>query len=140
MHSILHRLVIETEPKKLVAAFLEPSQLSAWWTKAQGNDGHITFVFGPEGEHKVVMKILEVHDDCVRWQCVEGSWVDTGEFEFKISEDERGTVLHFAHHGWQENGDFFQHCNSKWGYFLVTSLKNYLEKGEGAPHPNDPSI
>ena len=140
MFSILHRLVIEVEPSALIAAIVESAQLSAWWTKAEGHDGHVGFEFGPEGDHKVLMQVLEVSDACVRWQCVAGPWVETGEFVFKVDEDERGAVLHFAHHGWADNGDFYQHCNSKWGFFLVTSLKQYLETGRGLPHPHEPSI
>lgn len=76
----------------------------------------------------------------VRWQCINGPWAETGEFVFSISEDKRGCCLHFSHHGWQQTDDFYQHCNAKWGFFLVVSLKQYLESGTGLPHPNDPSI
>ncbi|WP_157828049.1 hypothetical protein [Paraglaciecola sp. MB-3u-78] len=52
----------------------------------------------------------------------------------------RDAVLHFNHQGWSEADDFFQHCNCKWGFFLAVSLKSYLEKGVGQPHPQDPNI
>lgn len=79
-------------------------------------------------------------NELVVWHCLAGLWTETGLFTFSISPDERGAVLNFSHQGWSETNDFYQHCNSKWGFFLVVSLKSYLEKGVGQPHPNDPNI
>jgi hypothetical protein len=82
---------------------------------------------------------LKTHQH-VTWQCVSGPWVEKGLFSFNIQADERGAVLHFKHQGWDEIDDFYQHYNSKWGFFLVVSLKGYLEQGVGQPHPQDPNI
>lgn len=79
-------------------------------------------------------------NELVVWQCVAGPWQETGSFIFSITPDERGAVLHFKHQGWKETDDFYQHCNCKWGFFLAVSLKSYLEKGLGQPHPQDPNI
>lgn len=141
MHSILHKIVIETSPDKLFQALSSEQGLSNWWTKAKKNAEETTFFFGPDEEHQVVMKTLSsTPNKELRWQCVAGPWTDKGEFVFSISEDKRGSSLDFAHHGWQETDDFYKHCNPKWGFFLAVSLKQYLESGSGLPHPNDPSI
>lgn len=141
MHSILHKIVIESSSENLFQALSTVEGLSNWWTKAEQKGEEITFFFGPNGEHQVVMALISVTaNQEVKWQCVAGPWADKGEFVFSISEDERGVCLDFSHHGWQETDDFYKHCNSKWGYFLVVSLKQYLEAGTGLPHPNDPSI
>ena len=50
-----------------------------------------------------------------------------------------GVVL-FGHKGWKQAGEFYMHCNSKWGFFLGTSLKDYVETGKGRPAPEDPDL
>jgi len=87
----------------------------------------------------IEMKIVDlVPDEKVVWKCQSGPWAETGEFVFNIQPHERGAVLKFAHHGWPKADDFYMHCNGKWGFFLCTSLKDYLETGTGKPHPADP--
>ena len=63
MVDILHRVIIETSPEKLYAALTEPHGLSAWWTKAETTTqvgALASFGFGPNGEHRVDMKITEL--------------------------------------------------------------------------------
>ena len=144
MSDILHRIIIEAPPEKVYKALTEQAQLSAWWTKAETEvkTGAIaSFFFGPNGEHKIEMKITDLAPNKrVGWKCVSGPWVDTEAFQFNIQADDRGSALQFSHSGWAESNEFFMHCNSKWGFFLTVSLKNLLEKGTGQPHPNDPNI
>jgi uncharacterized protein YndB with AHSA1/START domain len=145
MHSILHRITIETSPENLYRALTTEQGLSAWWTKTKTNGDKAgstnSFFFGPDGSHQVDMQIETLKtNEIVAWQCVAGPWSETGLFTFAITPDERGAVLHFSHQGWSETNDFYQHCNCKWGFFLAVSMKSYLEKGAGQPHPNDPNI
>jgi len=144
MTAILHRVVIESAPEKLYTALTEQTGLSAWWTKTKvtGDVGSITsFLFGPGGEHKCDMKIIKlVPNERVEWKCTSGPWVDTEGFSFDIKPHERGAVVLFANRGWAEPSEFFMHCNCKWAFFLGVSLKNYLETGNGKPHPEDPNF
>ena len=111
MHSILHRITIETTPEKLYCALTTQQGLSAWWTKTETHGDKLgstnSFFFGPDGSHQVDMQVesLKTNQQVV-WQC----------------------------------DDFYQHCNCKWGFFLAVSLKSYLENGVGQPHPRDPNI
>lgn len=141
MHSILHKLTIECSPEALYMAIAKQKGLAAWWTKSEIKEKSLRLFFGQQGENQVEMDITNtIENTQVKWKCTAGPWVDKGDFVFDISPDERGCCLRFSHHGWQETDDFYQHCNSKWGFFLVVSLKQYLETGTGLPHPNDPSI
>jgi hypothetical protein len=56
---------------------------------------------------------------------------------FKAKDDQ--TFVPFSHAGWREPVEFMHHCSTKWGTFLL-SLKNWLERGEGRPHPYDVKI
>lgn len=144
MADIQHRLVIEASPEDVYSALTEQDKLSAWWTRVEtnGKQGSIArFFFGPSGEHRVDMEIIELDRyKKVSWKCVAGPWVDTEVFEYLLSPDERGTALKFSNKGWAEQSEFFMHCNAKWGFFLVVSLKNLLETGVGQPHPDEPNI
>ncbi len=141
--SIRHRIEVEATPSALYSAISTQEGLSSWWTpmtEASPEVGTVArFRFG-DGKHGPDMRIDElVEDQRVVWRCVDGPWKDMA-FHFNVSSHERGAVLHFVHEGWPDNGDFYMHCNAKWGFFLAVILKNYLEKGTGAPHPQDPSI
>lgn len=144
MQGIHHRLVIETTAANLFEALTDPARLAAWWAPVSGGGelgGVLIFMFGPNGEHKVGMRVDVLQQSArVQWTCVEGPWVDVGHFEFLIQADERGVVLEFHHDGWPEVDGNYMHCNAKWGFFLVSSLKPYLEGGAGLPHPQDPDI
>ena len=141
MHSILHKINIDSNPEALFLALSTDDGLSNWWTKARSEGKLTTFYFGAEGEHRVVMETLHsAPGKEIRWKCTDGPWVDKGEFVFSIVEEEKGVSLDFAHHGWAETDDFYKHCNPKWAFFLAVSLKQYLETGTGSPHPKDPSI
>ena len=144
MTDILDRIIIEASPEQVYDALTKQELLSAWWTKAE-TEGKVnsvaSFFFGPNGDHKVEMEITSlVENESVSWKCINGPWIDTEAFEFKIQADERGSALQFSNTGWAEANEFFMHCNSKWGFFLTVSLKGLLEKGKGQPHPNEPNI
>ena len=141
MHSILLKIKIEAPPDTLYSALTTPAGLSSWWTRAEQAGESVQFFFGPDGDHRVTMRVVSsVPGQEVRWQCIEGPWVETGAFVFSIENSKGCVYLDFAHHGWQETDNFYKHCNAKWGFFLVMSLKRYLETSTGLPHPNDPSI
>jgi uncharacterized protein YndB with AHSA1/START domain len=144
MTAIMHRVVIEAEPKTVFEALTTGAGLSAWWTKAEAKPelgSQAIFHFGPTGGMKVCMQITDLQENAlVVWDCVEGPWDFSEAFIFKLSEDERGTALEFANTGWPEMNAFYQHCNCKWGLFLGLSLKSYLEKGEGYPSPKEPQV
>ncbi|NVK21194.1 MAG: SRPBCC domain-containing protein [Kangiellaceae bacterium] len=141
MYSIDHRITVETSPKKLHKALTKPEELSQWWTKATFTEKPsptLNFHFGEN--HRVDMQVIDSSPNKITWQCSEGPWVGIGQFEWNIAPDERGSVLTFTHSGWESIDDFHRHCNSKWGFFLGVSLKNFLETGTGTPSPNEPNI
>jgi uncharacterized protein YndB with AHSA1/START domain len=138
MPEILHRIEIQAPPDAVYAAITESRGLSRWWTKiarAEPRVGSIArFRFGDGGPD---MKIVELSPPKrVRWRCLAGpsEWIGTEIFFDLAEEDPLRTVLRFGHRGWKEASDFFMHCNSRWGYFLL-SLKAFAECGMGTPYP-----
>jgi len=139
-YAIKHRMEVEASPEALYTALTTEQGLASWWTPMISTEGSvIKFRFG-DGKSGADMRVDEtIPEERVVWTCIDGPWPEM-RFIFSIAPHERGAVLHFDHEGWSEEGDFFRHCNMKWGYFLASSLKPLLESGKGAPHPLDPSI
>lgn len=140
MADILHRIGIKAAPEKVYAALTEQAGLAGWWTKetkASPNIGAILqFRFGDRGFND--MKVLEmVPNKRVKWQCVDGAkeWIGT-ELTFDLKQKDGSTIVLFAHRGWKEQVEFMHYCSTKWGVYML-SLKWFLEKGKGAPYPED---
>lgn len=155
MTDIMHRIEIEAAPDAIYKALTEQEGLSQWWTRdvtARPEVGSVAeFRFGGGGPSMEIMELEPARR--VRWRCVDGpdDWQKT-EFTFDLEEisgrseppldkvsDAPRTVLRFAQKGWQEAGDFFAHCNSKWAFFLI-GLKKFIETGKGMPYPDDLKI
>lgn len=143
MTEILHRVVIKSTPEQVFAAITSQEGLSSWWTtmvETNGEKGSIAkFRFG-DGSMGADMKLTEIVEGRkVSWFCTNGPWEGTS-YDFEIEPDEKGAALNFSNHGWEKPDNFYRHCNCKWGFFLGTSLKDYIETGKGRPHPDDPDF
>lgn len=142
-YAIRHRVELETTPARAYVALTTAEGLGAWWTpmvEASPTVGAVLhFRFG-DGVHGPDMRVEELQQDRrVAWRCIAGPW-EGMTLSFALSEHPRGCALVFEHAGWTDQGDFFMHCNAKWGFFLAVSLKRFLETGHGVPHPQEPSI
>jgi uncharacterized protein YndB with AHSA1/START domain len=146
MPDIVHRIGIEAPPARVYRAVATRSGLINWWTwhvTGEPAPGSVVrFRFGESGAGMDAnMEMIELSPDRqVKWRCVDGpkEWVGT-EISFALSPGARETILHFAHSGWREPVEYMAHCNSKWGYFLL-SLKTWVEDGRGTPYPEDRKI
>ena len=142
-YAIRHRIEIDAPRSAVYDALATRAGLAAWWTtrvEAEPEEGAIVRLRFGDGNSGANMRIdALVPDECVLWTCVEGPWKGM-RFRFTIGAHERGAVLSFANDGWPDTADFYQHCNSKWGFFLVASLKSYVEGSNGIPHPYEPRI
>lgn len=65
-------------------------------------------------------------------------WIGT-EITFQLVWKENQTFVLFKHANWKEPVEFMHHCSTKWAVFLL-SLKDWLERSEGRPHPYDIKI
>ena len=145
MADILHRIEIKAAPDKVYEAVAPQQGLASWWTpQADAPDevGSVAkFRFG-DGTHGPDFEVTDLSpDQRVAWRWVGGveDWVDT-DVTFDIRPTPDGSVVLFGHKGWKQAGEFYMHCNSKWGFFLGTSLKDYVETGKGRPAPEDPDL
>lgn len=138
MPEILHQLVIDVPPAATFDAITEQRGLASWWTtdvKAQPKVGSIA-EFGFNGR-SIVFDIRVVALDkpnFVRWHCLAGhpEWCNT-DLIFALSSRKGGTLLRFAHRGWESSDGILAQCSYDWARYLA-SLKSYLETGTGTPH------
>ncbi len=138
----LHQIEIKASPEAIFKAITEQEGISKWWsehTKAEPKEGFVNEVsfYGGMAVFMLRNKTLESNKKLV-W-VVDGGpppWVNT-EVSFDISlgegPSEGMSVIDFAHRGLELPEPAFGSVNYNWGYYL-TSLKYYLENGEGMPH------
>lgn len=141
MPEILHQLVITVPPAAVFDAITTQKGLSSWWTtdaKAEAKIGTIAeFAFN---NRAMVFEIRVVALDkphFVRWHCLAGhaEWANT-DMVFSMSPHRGGTVLRFAHRGWESSEGILAQCSYDWARYL-SSLTSYLETGTGLPHKAD---
>jgi uncharacterized protein YndB with AHSA1/START domain len=142
MPDILHRVGIQATPDKVFEAISTTEGLSHWWilrTTGDSKPGGVIH-FAPEGGG-FDMKVVEMNPKkVVKWKCVGGpdEWIGT-DLTFALESKEGQTFVIFTHAGWKKPVEFMHHCSTKWATFLL-SLKNWIERGEGRPHPYDMKI
>jgi uncharacterized protein YndB with AHSA1/START domain len=142
MPDIVHRVGIAAPARAVFDAIASTDGLSHWWIVGTTGEASVggTIHFRPEGGG-FDMKLTELTPGKrVRWTCVGGppEWIDT-ELTFELVEKDKQTFVLFTHAKWRETVEFMHHCSTKWATFLL-SLKNWLERGEGRPHPYDLKI
>jgi uncharacterized protein YndB with AHSA1/START domain len=143
MVDILHRIGATAAPETVYDALTTRAGLAAWWTTDTTGDGGvggtIEFRFGDTGGFD--MKVLDQRpNEYVEWEVTDGpaEWIGT-HVSFHLSRADGYTIVLFKHEGWREPVEFMYHCSTKWATFLM-SLKQSVETGTGAPHPQDVQI
>jgi uncharacterized protein YndB with AHSA1/START domain len=139
MPDILHRVGVRGSVAQVYEALSTPDGLSHWWIVGTTGESCVggTLHFRPEGGG-FDMRVLESTPGAgVKWRCVGGpdEWIGT-EISFRLQAKEDQTVVLFTHAGWREPVEFMHHCSTKWAVFLL-SLKGWIEREEGRPHPYD---
>jgi uncharacterized protein YndB with AHSA1/START domain len=142
MPDILHRVGIQAPASRVFEAVATLEGLSRWWIIGTTGEARVggTIHFRPEGGG-FDMKVTALEPArLVKWTCVGGppEWIGTTVmFDLQFKDDQ--TFVLFTHAGWREPVEFMHHCSTKWATFLL-SLKNWVERGEGRPHPYDLKI
>jgi hypothetical protein len=78
-------------------------------------------------------------DKFVHWRCQANTWGDewvNTELTSEIEPRGEKTMVRFSHRSWMKESDFLRSSCLKWSTFLM-GLKGFLEKGKGAPSPDD---
>jgi uncharacterized protein YndB with AHSA1/START domain len=144
MPEIMHTLAVRgpaAKPEQVYRALTEPDELRAWLTQevdAQPVVGSVaSFYFSPRTDViRVEIVALEPAERVV-WKVLQFISPDSEQMNstitFRLMRSAGGTFVDFRMDGWASTDNPFSSANFKWGYIL-TSLKTYIETGEGMPH------
>ena len=142
MAEILHMVSIKGTPAQVYAALTEREGLAGWWTRdceAQATVGSVAkFRFGKGGGPDMEIVAL-LPNKFVHWHCRANTWSEewiNTELTFEIEPQGAKTMVRFSHRRWMKESDFMRSCSLKWATFLL-SLKSFVERGKGAPSPDD---
>jgi uncharacterized protein YndB with AHSA1/START domain len=142
MPDILHRVGMRASAATVYQALATTEGLSHWWiTGTTGEPGVGGLLkFRQQGGGFDMRVLASKPSELVRWECVEGppEWIGT-QLTFRLLGKGAETYVLFTHAGWKDPVEFMHHCSTKWAIFLM-SLKNWIERGEGRPHPYDVKI
>ena len=122
------------------------SELDKWWGKvdnpASKKGDEFTISFG-KTKWKFLITEFSPYNQ-IYWKCIEAEhvveglsnikeeWLDTElVWTFRKNGDE--LEVSFVHKGLTPELNCYNICESGWNYFISTSLKNYLETGQGNP-------
>jgi uncharacterized protein YndB with AHSA1/START domain len=143
MAEIRHRVGVKGSAAQVYELLTTDDGLSKWWTTDTTGAGEvgsiIEFRFGGGGPDFEVIELIP--DRLVRWRHsgeMPPAWMGS-EVLFELDEDKKQTTLNFSHCNWKNADEFFAHCSSKWGVFMM-SIKSCIETGRGQPYPDDVHI
>lgn len=142
MADIQHLLQIHAPRERAYEAIATADGIRAWFSRDAdldskvGGSGKIRFA----GRTRIIKLEVDKLEPPARivWKVLSAAmptWANTS-VEFTLSVDDGGTMLHFAQRGFQHADDFFAMSATAWASFLF-SLKQYVETGQGTPHPDD---
>ena len=121
------------------------SGIEHWWTKP---DAPITlvgdrakFTFPPGLSYWVFEAKKLIPNSCVEAlhlhegqpKEIEKEWLSTRVI-FDIESNGAETLIHFEHVGLNPTLLCHDICEAGWDFFFLSSLKSYLDTGEGKPH------
>lgn len=143
MADILHMVPIQASPDAVYKAITTEEGLKSWWTNdvsAEPQEGSTATFRFEGGQVAFQMKVDKLEPaEAVVWSVQEPAppeWGGTRVTWHIQPGDDGNTHVLFGHRGWASMENSFAAINYNWAYYL-TSLKEYLETGEGFPHSNE---
>ena len=131
---------VKASPDAVFEALTTVTGLAAWWNPATGSGqtgGELRFV--RNAPEPLVIHVDEAtRPTSVRWTVTDcpflPDWIGTRP-TFTITPADGGTSeLHFRHHGLTQELECIDICTRSWNHFIMTSLRDYLEAGQGSPY------
>jgi uncharacterized protein YndB with AHSA1/START domain len=127
--------MFESGPEAVFDALTCADAIARWWAPATGSalaGGEIVLVFGGQ-EVRIRVEQADPVRVCWRVQVSEPlpDWTGTTITFDMVSAGDRGTSLHFTHHGLTPQLDCFSMCQAGWTQYL-TSLVDYVDIDGGS--------
>ena len=142
--SIHHQFQIAAAPEVVASALTEPAHMARWWTReAEGEGGHVQLDWSAHGWQVELDVLHEPERRRVVWHCTRSNLLDSEAWTgssmcFELHPTASGTRLEFSHLDYRES-PCRATCERGWAFFLGSSLRQYLERGQGMPYPDTPA-
>ena len=119
-------------------------EVDKWWSEIENSskskDDIFKISFGKESYwrfrlteikkyKKIVWKCIESHQDH-NLKGIDKEWLNS-EITWTISDKGNNTKIDFLHKGLVTDGICYNVCSTAWDFYILDSLKNYLETGIG---------
>jgi Activator of Hsp90 ATPase homolog 1-like protein len=126
-------------------AFRAINDVPGWWGRITGSTAAVgdEFVYVVPGLHYSGFRVTELEPGRrVAW-IVTGSYLefisDKQEWNgstvrFDIDEAVDGTHITFTHEGLEPQVECYEACSNAWTTYVRSSLKSFIETGEGTPN------
>ncbi|MCL1500798.1 ATPase [Xanthomonas nasturtii] len=140
---IRHSVVIAAAPEVVSAALSEPRQFTGWWTREVSLIDDLVRLDWRQQGWRVELRIDEGADHrLVSWRCHDSNMLDSDAWKgtvmrFELRPTSQGTQVDFVQSGYRDS-PCKEACARGWRFFLGSSLKRYVETGEGAPSADMP--
>ncbi len=140
-------IAIEVE-KPTTEVFEAINDVRGWWSENLiGKTDKLNTTFSHRDRYlTVTFKITEMSQRKIVWEVVSShnnmfldnlhEWEGT-RIVFEISENDHRTRIRFTHEGLTPQFECHKVCSKAWGFFINTSLKNFIETGKGDIISND---
>lgn len=135
-------VIVNSKKEYVFKAITE--EIDKWWSSIESTSYSVGDVFkisfGAESYWK--FKVLEVKKPKrIVWECVEShqdhnlagidkEWLHS-KIYWNISDHKGKVKVHFLHKGLVSKGICYDVCSAGWDFYIMDSLKNYLETGVG---------
>jgi len=124
-------------------------EVDKWWSdienSSKNKDDIFKISFGKESYWK--FRVIEINKNKrIVWKCIEShqdhnlkgvdeEWLNS-EITWTISEKDKNTKIDFLHKGLVTDGICYDVCSTAWDFYILNSLKSYLETGIGKAGQN----
>ena len=130
------------------AAFSAVShEVEKWWGKVDNSSPKLYeefSIFFGKTEWRFVISD-QIPNEKITWRCIKAKhydgdrtdireeWLGT-EITWQFTEKNNHVEISLLHNGLTPELNCYDICESGWNYFVGSSLKKYLESGNGSPH------
>lgn len=135
-------VLVKSNKESVFKALTE--DIDKWWSSVENSAGKVNDVFKVSFSEESYwkFKVLEyIKHEKIVWECIESNqdhnlkgideeWLNSKLF-WSISDNDGGVTVHFLHKGLVSTGVCYDVCSAAWDFYILNSLKNYLEKGIG---------
>jgi len=135
-------VLINSKKENIYKALTE--EIDKWWSEIENSSKNIGDIFkisfGKESYWRFNLIELEKNKKIV-WKCTESNqdhnlkgidkeWLNS-EITWTIAEKDNMTIINFVHKGLVSDGICYDVCATAWDFYILDSLKSYLETGIG---------